>query len=112
MIATPETQNQIARAASLLKAGGTVAFPTETVYGLGADISNSAAVRRIFEIKKRPMDHPLIVHFGDTSQLHRWARVIPDAARTLAERFWPGPLTLILPRTGQFRNMSPAARKP
>lgn len=92
---------QITRAASLLKAGGTVAFPTETVYGLGADISNSAAVRRIFEIKKRPTDHPLIVHFGDVSQLHRWARVIPDAARALAERFWPGPLTLILPRTDQ-----------
>jgi L-threonylcarbamoyladenylate synthase len=101
MTSTPGMHEQIASAASLLKAGGTVAFPTETVYGLGADISNSAAVRRIFEIKKRPEDHPLIVHFGDASQLYRWARVIPDSALALAERFWPGPLTLILPRTRQ-----------
>jgi L-threonylcarbamoyladenylate synthase len=96
---TPGMHDQIASAASLLKAGGTVAFPTETVYGLGADISNFAAVRRVFQIKKRPEDHPLIVHFGDASQLHLWARVIPDPALALAEHFWPGPLTLILPRS-------------
>jgi L-threonylcarbamoyladenylate synthase len=94
--------DQVARAATLLKAGGTVAFPTETVYGLGADISHLAAVNRIFEIKKRPVDHPLIVHFGNASQLYRWAATIPEPALVLAERFWPGPLTLILPRTRQI----------
>jgi L-threonylcarbamoyladenylate synthase len=102
MTITSGMHEQIASAAVLLKAGGTVAFPTETVYGLGADISNPGAVGQIFEIKKRPEDHPLIVHFGDASQLHRWAREIPDAALALAERFWPGPLTLILPRTRQI----------
>jgi len=101
MTSAPGMHDQIVHAATLLKAGGIVAFPTETVYGLGADISSSAAVRRIFEIKKRPADHPLIVHFGDASQLRRWARVIPDSAMALAERFWPGPLTLILPRARQ-----------
>jgi L-threonylcarbamoyladenylate synthase len=102
MTAPYEMHDQVARAATLLKAGGTVAFPTETVYGLGADISHPGAVRRIFEIKRRPSDHPLIVHFGDASQLHRWAEMIPDTALALAERFWPGPLTLILPRTRQI----------
>jgi L-threonylcarbamoyladenylate synthase len=102
MTAPYEMHDQVARAAALLKAGGTVAFPTETVYGLGADISHPGAVRRIFEIKRRPSDHPLIVHFGDASQLHRWAEMIPDPALALAERFWPGPLTLILPRTRQI----------
>jgi L-threonylcarbamoyladenylate synthase len=91
--------SQIGSAVALLKAGGTVAFPTETVYGLGADVSNSSAVQRIFEIKKRPADHPLIVHFADASRLHHWAREVPEQAWQLAERFWPGPLTLILPRS-------------
>ena len=102
MTITLEMHNRIAAAAVLLKAGGTVAFPTETVYGLGADISNSVAVQRIFEIKKRPANHPLIVHFADASQLHRWAEAVPDQAMALAERFWPGPLTLILPRSQQI----------
>jgi L-threonylcarbamoyladenylate synthase len=99
---TSDMHDQIAHAAMLLETGGIVAFPTETVYGLGADVSNPAAVKRIFEIKKRPADHPLIVHFGDPSQLARWAEVIPDPAMALAKRFWPGPLTLILPRTRQI----------
>lgn len=76
-----------------------MAFPTETVYGLGADASNPAAVRRIFKIKGRPADHPLIVHLADKSQLSYWAREVPDAAKLLASHFWPGPLTLILPRS-------------
>jgi L-threonylcarbamoyladenylate synthase len=95
---TSDIHSQIIAAAALLRAGGTVAFPTETVYGLGAEVSNSLAVQRIFAIKKRPENHPLIVHFADPSQLHHWAQEIPKQAWQLAEHFWPGPLTLILPR--------------
>lgn len=93
-----ERHTQIEAAARQLRAGGVVAFPTETVYGLGADAANPEAVRKIFEIKGRPADHPLIVHIADAALLDRWAREIPEAARRLAERFWPGPLTLILRR--------------
>ena len=75
-----------------------MAFPTETVYGLGGDASNPAAVARIYEIKGRPTGHPLIVHIGDVAQLDRWAREIPEHATKLAARFWPGPLTLVLRR--------------
>jgi len=89
---------KIESAADLLRAGGVVAFPTETVYGLGADASNVLAVRRIFEIKGRPADHPLIVHLDHAAAMERWAVNIPQAAWKLAEHFWPGPLTLILPR--------------
>jgi L-threonylcarbamoyladenylate synthase len=81
-----------------LRAGRLVAFPTETVYGLGADATNESAVRRIFEVKGRPEAHPLIVHIAAAERLPIWAAGVPDAARRLAERFWPGPLTLILPR--------------
>lgn len=88
----------IERAATILRDGGLVAFPTETVYGLGADASNDAAVARIFAAKGRPADHPLIVHLASADALTDWARDIPDAAWRLAERFWPGPLTLILKR--------------
>lgn len=88
----------LARAVALLRAGALVAFPTETVYGLGADASNPQAVRRIFAAKGRPADHPLIVHLADFDQLPQWARTVPPAAVTLAKRFWPGPMTLILPR--------------
>lgn len=95
----PELQSQIDAAADILRHGGVVAIPTETVYGLAADASNPAAVRRIFEIKGRPADHPLIVHLSDKSQLSHWAREVPEAAYLLAEHFWPGPLTLILPRS-------------
>lgn len=96
---TPEMHSLIVAAAARLRAGGVVAFPTETVYGLGADISNPSAVRRIFEIKGRPADHPLIVHFADAARLQYWVQEVPEAAWQLAERFWPGPLTLILPRS-------------
>jgi len=85
-------------AVRVLRTGGLVAFPTETVYGLGADACNPAAVRRIFEVKGRPPDHPLIVHFARLDNLDHWTRNVPDAAWRLAERFWPGPLTLILRR--------------
>jgi len=97
-VSEPERHAQIEAAARLLCAGGVVAFPTETVYGLGADATNPEAVRRIFEIKGRPADHPLIVHIADAALLDQWAREIPEAARCLAEQFWPGPLTLILRR--------------
>ncbi len=88
----------IREAVAVLKRGGLVAFPTETVYGLGADASNPAAVARIYKVKSRPVNHPVIVHIGDAGQLERWAREIPQDARKLAARFWPGPLTLVLGR--------------
>jgi len=88
----------IARAVALLRAGELVAFPTETVYGLGADASNPAAVAKIFAAKGRPADHPVIVHLADASQLDRWACDIPEEARLLASALWPGALTLILKR--------------
>lgn len=89
---------EVSRAADLLRAGELVAFPTETVYGLGADASNPQAVSRIFAAKGRPADHPLIVHLPDAAHLPRWAVDIPEAAHKLAATFWPGPLTLILRR--------------
>ena len=90
----------IARAAAVLKAGGVVAFPTETVYGLGADASNAAAIAKIYALKGRPSTHPVIVHLARSDQLADWARDVPPLALTLAQRFWPGPLTLILRRAG------------
>jgi len=84
-----------------LRAGGLVAFPTETVYGLGADASNPAAVREVFALKGRPANHPLIVHLHDAGQLDDWAREVTPAARRLAAAFWPGPLTLVLPRSSR-----------
>ena len=88
-------------AIELLQAGKLVAFPTETVYGLGADAANPEAVARIFAAKGRPADHPLIVHLPGAGYLERWAQDIPALAWELAEAFWPGPLTLILNRTPQ-----------
>lgn len=92
------TDEEIEKAAAILRAGGLVAFPTETVYGLGADAANPAAVRRIFAAKGRPADHPLIVHVADMSGLKHWAADVPRGAWLLAEKYWPGPLTLILKR--------------
>ena len=86
------------RAVELLQSGELVAFPTETVYGLGADAANPEAVAKIFAAKGRPADHPLIVHLPGDAYLERWARDIPSVAWELAEAFWPGPLTLILKR--------------
>ena len=88
----------LAEAVELLRAGELVAFPTETVYGLGADAGNPEALAKIFAAKGRPADHPLIVHVPDVAHLDQWAREIPDAAHLLAQAFWPGPLTLILKR--------------
>jgi len=84
---------------AILRRGGLVAFPTETVYGLGADASNPAAVARIYQVKGRPAGHPVIVHIGHAEELARWAREIPESAKKLAVRFWPGPLTLVLKRS-------------
>ncbi|MBC7944681.1 MAG: threonylcarbamoyl-AMP synthase [Burkholderiales bacterium] len=89
---------QIDRAVAVLNRGGLVAFPTETVYGLGADATNPTAVRKIFSVKGRPHHHPLIVHLADMAQVEQWADPISPTARLLAERFWPGPLTLIMRR--------------
>lgn len=84
------------QAAEVLRSGGLVAFPTETVYGLGADASNDDALRRIFAVKGRPTDHPLIVHLGDAAQLDQWAAGVSATARLLADAFWPGPLTVLV----------------
>lgn len=92
------TPPDIGRAVELLRAGQLVAFPTETVYGLGADALNAEAVARIFAAKQRPPHHPLIVHLAGAAFLDLWAHPVPAAARRLAEAFWPGPLTLILKR--------------
>jgi L-threonylcarbamoyladenylate synthase len=91
-------------AAASLISGNLVAFPTETVYGLGADACNEKAVARIYETKGRPINHPLIVHVSSINVLDKWAREIPDYAIKLAKNFWPGPMTLILPRTELAKN--------
>lgn len=92
-------------AVSLLRAGRLVAFPTETVYGLGADASNDEAVKKIFAVKGRPADHPVIVHLPDAAQLEHWASAVPERAQRLASRFWPGPLTLVLPRAASVHDV-------
>jgi L-threonylcarbamoyladenylate synthase len=92
------TPLELATAVQALRDGELVAFPTETVYGLGAHAAYPAALRRVFELKGRPTTHPLIVHIDNTRYLTRWAREVPEAAQKLSERFWPGPLTLVLPR--------------
>ena len=91
----------IAKAVDLLRLGGLVALPTETVYGLGADAENELAVRRIFAAKGRPSSHPLIVHLADARLAASWARELPRSASQLADAFWPGPLTMVLPRSGR-----------
>ena len=96
--------DDVRRAAELLRAGGLVAFPTETVYGLGADASSAAAVARLYAAKGRPADHPVIVHFSSPENAFEWGREIPEAARKLAARFWPGPLTLILKRSAKAKD--------
>jgi L-threonylcarbamoyladenylate synthase len=93
------TADTISNAAQALINGHLVAFPTETVYGLGADATNEKAVSRIYSVKGRPVGHPLIVHISSINKLEQWATDIPDYAINLAREFWPGPMTLILPRT-------------
>jgi len=92
------TQVEIETAVQALRDGELVAFPTETVYGLGANAQNPAAVRKIFEAKGRPVSHPVIVHLDSPRFLHRWVREVPETATKLAERFWPGPLTMVMSR--------------
>ena len=93
------TATEIIDAAATLIKGDLVAFPTETVYGLGADATNEEAIARIYMVKGRPADHPIIVHISSLTNLNKWARDIPEYAVNLARAFWPGPMTLILPRT-------------
>jgi len=90
---------EIARAARILRSGGLVAFPTETVYGLGADASSASAMAKLYAVKRRPADHPVIVHFASADAAFGWAREVPESARKLAKAFWPGPLTLVLKRS-------------
>jgi len=97
----PVDPARIAQAVEVLRQGGLVAVPTETVYGLAADAASEAAVRAIFAAKGRPADHPVIVHVADAAALDEWAREVPDAARALAAAFWPGPLTLVLRRSAR-----------
>jgi len=94
----------MASAAKRLIAGDLVAFPTETVYGLGADASNSAAVARIYSVKGRPNDHPLIVHIASMDRMGDWASEVPEYAIALARNFWPGPMTLVLKRSELARD--------
>ncbi len=91
-------EDAVARAVAVLRAGGVVAIPTETVYGLAADVANARAIARVFAIKGRPPDHPLIVHVRDMDALDGYVAEITPALRTLAGRFWPGPLTIIVAR--------------
>jgi L-threonylcarbamoyladenylate synthase len=99
------TPLELDAAVQALRGGELVAFPTETVYGLGANAQHAAAVQKIFELKGRPASHPLIVHLDSARFLHRWAREVPAVATRLAERFWPGPLTLVLPRAANVLDL-------
>jgi L-threonylcarbamoyladenylate synthase len=92
-------------AVQALRAGDVVAFPTETVYGLGANAQHASALEKIYSLKGRPSAHPLIVHLDSARYLHRWARDVPPAAARLAESFWPGPLTLVLPRAANVLDL-------
>ena len=105
------TQDEIRKAAKALKDGHLVAFPTETVYGLGADATNEKAVSRIYSVKARPTNHPLIVHISSINQLSKWAVDIPGYAIKLAEEFWPGPMTLILARNSQAKDFVTGGQK-
>ncbi len=96
MIDDSFSSNNFVRAVKLLRAGALVAFPTETVYGLGADAANPAAIAKVFAVKGRPFNHPLIVHLASRDAVPHWAEGVPDVAWRLMEHFWPGPLTLIL----------------
>jgi L-threonylcarbamoyladenylate synthase len=99
------TQTEIDEAVQALREGELVVFPTETVYGLGANASDPEAVRKIFSVKGRPTDHPVIVHLDSPRFLHRWVSALPPVAERLAEKFWPGPLTLILPKADNVNDV-------
>ncbi len=106
----PEHPNQaiIQTAAQIIQNGGLVAFPTETVYGLGADALNQNAVLALFEAKKRPLDNPPIIHIADTSEVYKLAQEIPKKAELIMKKFWPGPLTLIFKRSTMIPNVTVA----
>jgi L-threonylcarbamoyladenylate synthase len=95
------SDSEVEHAAEVLRRGGLVAFPTETVYGLGADAANAGAVTRLFEVKSRPATHPLIVHLASIAQLDEWALDVPPPAHLLADAFWPGPLTMLVTRSSR-----------
>lgn len=107
---SPRVTTDVDAALEVLRAGGLVAIPTETVYGLAADASDEAAVRRIFAAKGRPADHPLIVHVADAEQLADWAADVPDTAAVLAAACWPGPLTLLVPRAARVLDVVTGGR--
>jgi L-threonylcarbamoyladenylate synthase len=98
------TDDDIRQAARILEAGGLVAFPTETVYGLGADAENPAAIAKIYAAKGRPSNHPLIVHLASEADISDWSDEVPEVARKLIAAFWPGPLTLILKRSARVQD--------
>ena len=98
-VSKTEYQNSINTAAEILKNGGVVGMPTETVYGLAASAYDNTAIKKVFEAKGRPQDNPLIVHLSDIEMLKEVAEDIPQIVYTLAENFWPGPLTMVLHRT-------------
>lgn len=106
-----DSRASLARAADLLKSGATVAFPTETVYGLGANALDAAAVNQIFAAKERPSWDPLIVHISDAAMLDEVVRDISPASRKMMDAFWPGPLTLLLPRTSAVPSVVTAGRE-
>ena len=98
------TSDTILKSAFALKSGNLVAFPTETVYGLGADATNEIAVSKIYSVKGRPINHPVIVHISSANKMLNWANKIPDYALELVNKYWPGPMTLILPRKNIAKN--------
>ena len=106
----PDRGTDAARARDVLARGGLVGFPTETVYGLAASITNEEAIRRVFAVKGRPVDHPLIVHVADAEAARLIAGDWPDVARRLAEAFWPGPLTLIVQRSADVPDIVTGGR--
>lgn len=108
--AGPRVGTSVDEALEVLRAGGLVAIPTETVYGLAADAANPAAVRRIFAAKGRPADHPLIVHVARPEHLAAWAATVPPAAAVLADACWPGPLTLLVPRAAHVLDVVTGGR--
>ena len=106
LLLRPEDAGAIEQAGALLAAGQVVGIPTETVYGLGANALNDAAVRQIFAAKGRPADNPLIVHIADFDQIYGLVAEVPEAARRLADAYWPGPMTIILPKQTASRTRS------
>lgn len=106
----PDPNGLIDRAVQVLRAGGLVGMPTETVYGLAADASNEAAVRRIFAVKRRPADHPIIVHLADAAQMDDWAATVPTSAAILTEACWPGPLTVLVPKAANVLDVVTGGR--